>query len=233
MPPISPRSGIIQQAEPSPAIGQVTQYAYPGDKYSDKLTRQKLGMVDNILTPHAAALTQSMQDKIHANNGDVIMIVDDKGNKRYSYFADRAPEVNPRVDLYQPQGYDESIADYQKVVNLGGGSAKLRGQALADAGEANVQKYLNSPASTPTQSMPPPDPIPAQGLDLTSYPSQQIPLPAPALGIAPSAPIMHNPAQAQMNQPPQSQDDDAILGRLYSRFNYRHPILASLSALGQ
>jgi hypothetical protein len=223
MPAISPSGGII---------GNITQYGYANDPQMDKLTLKKLGMRDNTLTPHAAALTDSMAQQVHANPGDVIEIVDPNGNKRLAYYGDRAPEPDPRVDLYQPQGFDKSIPDKQQVINLGGGSPTLRGQQLSTTGEANVQKFLtpSTPAAQPemqTQQQPSAAPATTPATEPGAMPMM------PGFALAPQ----QAPAQnvAQMNNFPTSQKpistpssgpgvDNYLLGRLFSQ----HPLFASL-----
>ncbi len=124
---------------------RTTQYGWAGDDPSDYNTSVlKVGNRDNPLTAHAAALSDAEVQKLSAQPGDVILA----GGQRY-YYADRAPESDARVDLYQPQGMDPSIPDYQDVQDLGGGAPTLRGAALAQQGEANV---TGNAVSTPVAS---------------------------------------------------------------------------------
>src|SRR3984957_2846775 len=107
MPPMTSNGGII---------GQLTQYGYPSNPTPDyNTTVKKIGMRANPLTPHTAALTASMAQKLKAQPGDVIEEIDAKGNKRMSDYGHAAPERNARVDLNQSQGFDSSLADSGRV----------------------------------------------------------------------------------------------------------------------
>jgi hypothetical protein len=141
----------VAMAQPSdqPMV-KTTQYGYADDPNQDANSNVlKVGFKDNPLTPHAAALTDAEAQQLHAQPGDVL---DVGGNK--VYYADRAPESDPRVDLYQPQGFNKMIPDYQSVRDLGGGSSQLKGGDLSAAGEANVQKFTGGQASPEPQGVP-------------------------------------------------------------------------------
>lgn len=156
----SQSSAATPTTPPPKQIGDLvktTQYGWKGDVNptkdnptgQDHLTNDlHLGFLNNPLTPHAAALTDSEARNLNAQPGDVI----DVGGQKY-YYADRAPESDDRVDLYQPSGFNKNIPDFQAIRNLGGGSAKLKGGALSTAGEANVQRLMNgqTPPAQPTQ----------------------------------------------------------------------------------
>lgn len=118
---------------------RTTQYGWPTDNPSDKLTTiSKVGNHDNPLTEHSIALSDQMAQSINAKPGDVIKIGDTLG-----YYADRAPENDKRVDIYQPKGMNKNIPDFQAIKNLGGGSQDLKGTALASTGETNIQNILS------------------------------------------------------------------------------------------
>jgi hypothetical protein len=133
---------------------RTTQYGWTGDDPSDYNTSVlKVGNRDNPLTDHAAALSDSEAQQLNAKPGDVLRV----GGQLY-YYADRAPEKDARVDLYQPSGMDTSLPDYAPVQNLGGGSDSLRGTALSQTGLQNIAAFNNNGAqpatSTVTQNSP-------------------------------------------------------------------------------
>jgi hypothetical protein len=213
-------------------LAKTTQFGYSNDPQGDSLTRAGVGMLDNPLTAHSAALTKSMQAMENAQPGDVIETIDPKtGGKRYSYFADRAPELDARVDLYQPQGFDKSIPDNQQVINLGGGNPRLRGNALSTAGEANVAKW--STGSQP-QANATPSPVSAPNLATSAF------APTPQPQNTPQAPSLaaltapwHSSTQINVAQQPQMDQSAPAMqaqnpqqDRLMS-FYRNHPVFAS------
>lgn len=206
MPPISKSGGVMAQA---------TGYGFKNDPNGDSLTRGGWGFRDNQLTPHAAALSDITAAQTHANPGDVIELVDANGNKKFSYYADRSPQNKPNVDLYEPQGFDPSVADNQQVINLGGGDPKAHGAQLAALGEANVSRMGGMPQpSSVTQANPISDPN-----ILSQNPS--------AFNIAPQPSPWHSPNYAPtnpQNQTVQNPVDNYALGRLFAS----HPMLAQL-----
>lgn len=238
MQPISQNGGMV---------GRVTQFAYPGDKDSDYYTRQHLGFRNNILTPHAEALSPSMAQKIHAQPGDVIRIADPAGHQRLGYYADTtAAGLDPRVDLYQPQGYDKSIADNQQVTDLGGGDAKLAGSKLSQSGEANVLRFMGNTPSAVAASAPEPaynraTPVDPQDLDPSRMPNsaqsitppqavaQNSPVTTPyrSKGNMIASPMQMGDSVAQMQNPAleqQPSQPNYSLGRMFAA----HPLIASL-----
>lgn len=72
------------------------------DGIGDSGTDAWLGNHSNLLNTSSCALTRSAQDLLHAMPGDLLKV---KFNERYVYyvtFDDRAPEDDPRVDMYFP-----------------------------------------------------------------------------------------------------------------------------------
>lgn len=211
-------------------LARSTQFGWNTDPNQDYNTNVlKIGMRDNPLTAHAAALTRLMQQQLKATPGDVIELTDGKGHKTDEYFADRAPESDARVDMYQPQGFDKSIPDFQNAVNLGGGNSRLSGARLAAAGEANVAKLGQIAQGDPST---PPAPVSALAAT-TAAPAvaaNQPPASSPApffnpypatarpINIAQPNPMMSNPAQQQ----------PASMGDSLSHFYASHPVFAAL-----
>lgn len=217
-------------------IGKATQYGYANDSTPDYNSNVlKIGMRDNPLTPHAAALTKLMQRQINAQPGDAIETIDGKGNKHVEYFADRAPESDARIDFYKPQGFDKSLDDSQQVIDLGGGDSRLSGKALAAAGEANVARLGGL---VPNQNQIDPSPVSAPNSSVTGIPatvSQPIASPAPSTApslawpmlqnnIAPTPSVVQN-APAMQSPKPQMNPD------AFSSFYANHPVFATLGGI--
>lgn len=224
--------GNLQQAiarqqaiRPQPALARMTQFGYSNDPNWDRNSNQlKIGMRDNPLTSHVAALSPDLEQRYHANPGDVLDIIDNQGHHNYRYFGDRtSPKLSNRVDLYQPTGFDKSIPENQKVINLGGGNPSLKGRGLAQAGEQNVQKYIGQNNSMVMQ---PQDMGISRMQDyISSFP--------PALGIAQPQSIIQNAQQvnAPSNQSNSNSQAQGLINALYSRFNNRHPLFARMTSL--
>jgi len=98
---------------------KITQYGYKNDECADSLTEAGIGAWDNKLEPCVScALTRSAQNLLDASPASWLRI--DFGNGRVTArrFDDRAPEDDPRVDIYAPGGFDKTQPDYAEVTLL-------------------------------------------------------------------------------------------------------------------
>lgn len=225
MPPVRRAGGIF---------GKTTQFGYANDLTPDRNSNVlRIGNRDNPLTPHAVALTDSMRDAQNALPGDTIETIDSKGNKRFGYFGDRAPESDPRVDFYQPQGFDKNIEDHQQVIDLGGGNAKASGRALAALGEANVQRAMSGQQAqtnvapeanqTPNPALPPR--ASTEGTKMAFYNPAPLPAAPNPAQIAP----WHFHNQINIAQPDQIAQSRASSGPL-AGFYQNHPVYNAFTA---
>jgi hypothetical protein len=91
---------------------KVTQYGYPNDPDSDSLTEAQMGAWNNKLKKDSCALTKATVEELGAQKFDTILLTFDDGSTITRSYDDKAPESDPRVDLYMPERFDSSIADY-------------------------------------------------------------------------------------------------------------------------
>ncbi len=94
---------------------KVTQYGYPNDECGDTLTEQGWGFRDNKLNEKSCALTVSAQRLLGVKAFQPIKIDFGNGLVLIRNFDDRAPQGEPRVDLYMPKGMNKSLPDYAMV----------------------------------------------------------------------------------------------------------------------
>ena len=96
---------------------RVTQY-WPdkSDPNTDSNTRNRIGFYDNPLTDCSCALTVDAQAYLNVKRGDLVIIDFGHGRVFKRYFHDRCPKYSePRVDLFQVNGFDKSLPDYAFV----------------------------------------------------------------------------------------------------------------------
>jgi len=94
----------------------VTQYGWKEDPYGDTLTREGWGAWGNKLTIDACALTDSAVELIRAKPMDWIKVDFKDGTAPLArQYQDRAPEKEPRCDLYMPEGFNKRFPDYAEV----------------------------------------------------------------------------------------------------------------------
>lgn len=97
---------------------KITEYGYGDDPYGDTLTRQGWGGWGNRLNGASCALTDSEVKALGLtprDHGAKLKITFSNGTVIYRFWADRAPESNQRLDLYEPEGFDKSIPDEATV----------------------------------------------------------------------------------------------------------------------
>jgi hypothetical protein len=100
----------------------VTQYGYPHDECGDSLTEAGWGAWDNKLTDASCALNKLAQNALgltSKNHGAKLQIDFGNGVVLVRFWDDIAPETDkPRLDLYQPSGFNKSYPDYGNVTVL-------------------------------------------------------------------------------------------------------------------
>lgn len=94
---------------------KITQYGFPSDPYMDPDTAKRIGNRDNHLTTASCAITDSALKDLGAANGDVLRIIFNADVEFFRRIDDTAPESDPRIDLFQPNGFDKSLPDYADV----------------------------------------------------------------------------------------------------------------------
>lgn len=94
---------------------KITQYGYSNDPDGDTLTREGWGCWGNKLDANGCALTKSAEDAIGALKLCWLEITFTNGVVMQRQWQDRAPESDPRLDLYQPQGFDRTLPDFGTV----------------------------------------------------------------------------------------------------------------------
>ncbi len=102
---------------------KITQYGYPGDPYADSFTEAGWGGWGNRLSGGSCALTDGAVQSLgltKARHGAKLQIdfTKEKGGhtlRLIRFWDDRAPEAEPRCDLYQPRGFDKSLPDFAEV----------------------------------------------------------------------------------------------------------------------
>lgn len=81
---------------------KVTHYGEPNDPYKDSNSMNWIGNHDNILNISSCALTRSAQEALECDQGALLRIVFTNRLIMYRTFDDRAPESDPRLDLFNP-----------------------------------------------------------------------------------------------------------------------------------
>jgi hypothetical protein len=97
---------------------RITQYAYPGDPTPDKDTAAGRGAFHHLEPGVSVALTDSAAKYLGVKHGDWLKITWADGGTQVRRYDDRAPEKEARVDLYNPRGKDDSLADYANVTKI-------------------------------------------------------------------------------------------------------------------
>lgn len=111
---------------------KITQYGYKNDEYADTLTEAGEGGWGNHLekagcaltdkavatlgltkADHGAKLRIEFGDWIATGNG--VSVFKTSGIIYVRFWEDRAPEDEPRLDLYQPDGFVKNLPDYANV----------------------------------------------------------------------------------------------------------------------
>lgn len=85
------------------------------DTYGDSGTDNWQGNRNNRLSRFSCALTQSAQDGLSAQSGDILKIVFDNGKTLYRSFDDRAPEDEPRLDMFFPIAFVPMPSEFAEV----------------------------------------------------------------------------------------------------------------------
>jgi hypothetical protein len=95
----------------------LTQYGYANDPDADTLTREGWGAWDNKLTATSCALKRSTAQEIGATPRCKIKIPIGAGKCLYRFWDDVVPESDKgdRCDLYQPNGFDNSLPDESDI----------------------------------------------------------------------------------------------------------------------
>lgn len=98
---------------------KITSYGQKGDPYADTNSENWIGNHDNGLTISSCALTQSAQDMLGCAQGALLRIVFTNRLVMYRTFDDRAPEADPRLDLFNPFNcLPPGLPDYADVTVL-------------------------------------------------------------------------------------------------------------------
>jgi hypothetical protein len=95
---------------------KITQYGYANDETPDSNTRAHIG-VQNIELEQdvSCAITDSAKHALGAHVGDWLRIDFGGGQTLYRRIDDRAPEHDPRVDIYMVQGFNRRLHDFADV----------------------------------------------------------------------------------------------------------------------
>lgn len=94
---------------------KITQYAYPGDKNSDSETRAGHGKWHDLVKGVSCAVTDSAREALGAHGESWVKITFASGKSQVRRIDDRAPEAEKRCDLYNPDGFDQTLDDYGDV----------------------------------------------------------------------------------------------------------------------
>lgn len=94
---------------------KITQYGWATDPDGDTLTREGFGCWGNKLDAHGCALTKSAEAAVGATKLCWLQVTFPGGKTLIRQWQDRAPEADPRLDLYQPQGFDKTLPDFGTV----------------------------------------------------------------------------------------------------------------------
>ena len=94
---------------------KITQYAYPGNPYGDKETRQGHGAYHDLETGVSCALTDSARHALGASKHSWVRISFTGGLSQVRRVDDRAPETDKRCDLYNPGGFEHALGDFADV----------------------------------------------------------------------------------------------------------------------
>jgi hypothetical protein len=94
---------------------KITQYGYADDPYMDTDTRKGDGAYHKLEEGISCALTDSARHALGANKHAWVEIKFAGGVSQYRRIDDRAPEVDKRVDLYNPGGFQNALGDYAEV----------------------------------------------------------------------------------------------------------------------
>lgn len=85
------------------------------DTYGDSGTDNWEGNRNNKLSYFSCALTQTAQQGLQAKAGDILQIVFEGGKTLYRSFDDRAPEDEPRLDMFFPYAFVPMPSEYAEV----------------------------------------------------------------------------------------------------------------------
>ena len=101
---------------------RMTQFGYRNDPYLDRETRLGHGAYHSLVRDESIALTDSALRLLGLTRTDVrhhnpwVQIKLRGGGTLLRRVDDRCPSYrHPRVDLYQPGGYDSGLPDYADV----------------------------------------------------------------------------------------------------------------------
>lgn len=97
---------------------RITQYGYPHDPYADTLTEGGWGAWNNRLNEASCALTDNEVAALGLTKADKnakLKITFSNGVVIYRFWADRAPEANQRLDLFEPIKFDGVLPDHAFV----------------------------------------------------------------------------------------------------------------------
>lgn len=88
----------------TPCAGFVTShYGYKDDPFLDSNTSHGHGTFGDLCAG-AVALTDTLATQLSVQPGDWIEMVDEDGHLHLGRYVDRAPQPDPRLDIYDPHG---------------------------------------------------------------------------------------------------------------------------------
>jgi hypothetical protein len=119
----APNGGVDKDGKPTKDTNpgtqmRVTQYGYADDPYMDSWTKKGFGKWHKLEPDVSMALTDSAAKALGVKPGDWIKIEYADGGTQIRRYDDRAPQKDQRVDLYNPRGFDKSLADYAKITRI-------------------------------------------------------------------------------------------------------------------
>ena len=94
---------------------KVTQYGYADDPYMDSETKKGNGAYHKLEKGVSCALTGSAKAALKAQRLSWIKITFADGRSQVRRVDDHAPQGEKRVDLYNPDGFDKTLADFADV----------------------------------------------------------------------------------------------------------------------